>query len=474
MNSENILENFVRKSFSRCENLRFLRDDRTFMYVFRSLLFIVILLCGVMISPAARGQDYKQLQKEIQQKQKKTRSKIDQINAQINDYQQRFNKTNQKYEQIYKRYQHLNRLLALRKKKIASLEEKRKQINQEITITRTKIDEQQTKLKNLIANYKKTLRYVYENGRTSELALILSSASLHQMMVRNYYLKKFEKYRKKQVADIKKTKASLKKNQQRLHVAAQQNEKLLDKIKKEKETLAKKTREQQANVRLLRKNKQQIKKKLAEVKQDKEDLNNTLSNLIAREKRIRKAKKRRKKKGVASNKSKSKANSSPTASTASERTGYVGRVGFLSDKQLQKIQASFAKDKGDLPWPVASSTISEHFGRHRDPVSGTITPNLGIEIVTQPDAPVHVVHKGYVFAVRPITGYGDVVFVSHGKYKTAYGNLSRVTVRKNTILKKGQVVGYSGDKNSARGASVFFMLRDGNKNVNPENWLKNK
>jgi septal ring factor EnvC (AmiA/AmiB activator) len=121
---------------------------------------------------------------------------------------------------------------------------------------------------------------------------------------------------------------------------------------------------------------------------------------------------------------------------------------------------------------VANHTISEHFGRHRNPIYGTVTPNLGVEIVTKPHAKVHVVHKGYVFAVRPLTGYGNVVFVSHGKYITAYGNLSRVTVRKNTILQEGQVVGYAGGKNSVRGASVFFMLRAGDKNVDPERWLK--
>jgi septal ring factor EnvC (AmiA/AmiB activator) len=424
-----------------------------------------------MLPIAAAAQDFHQLRKAILQQQTETRSKIDEIEAQIRNYQQRFNKTNQKYEQIYKQYKKLQRELALRKQKIADLKEKQRQIKKEISIIHHKIEKQQNKLDKLIKNYKETLRYVYENGHTSQLALILSSSSLHQMMVRNYYLKKFEKYRKSQVADIRQTKKDLKVSQQQRQEAAQKNKKVLAEIKEEKDKFAHKTTQQQANVKLLRQNRDKIKKKLAETRKNKKELNSTLSQLIAREKKVRK---KERQSSVASNKATTQEDRSTVSRGAlpADPAGYVGRIGQLTDQQLANIQAGFAKQKGKLPWPVANHTISEHFGRHRNPVYGTVTPNLGIEIVTKPHAKVHVVHKGYVFAVRPLTGYGNVVFVSHGKYITAYGNLSRVTVRKNTILQAGQVVGYAGGKNSVRGASVFFMLRAGNKNVDPEKWLK--
>src|SRR5699024_4241814 len=121
---------------------------------------------------------------------------------------------------------------------------------------------------------------------------------------------------------------------------------------------------------------------------------------------------------------------------------------------------------------VDKHSISKHFGRYRHPVYGTYTQNLGIEIVTEPNSPVKAVAPGYVFAIQPIAGYGTVVFVSHGNYKTAYGNLSQITVQKNSVLKAGDVVGYSGNENSARGSTVFFMMRGGDKNLNPEAWLK--
>jgi murein DD-endopeptidase MepM/ murein hydrolase activator NlpD len=123
---------------------------------------------------------------------------------------------------------------------------------------------------------------------------------------------------------------------------------------------------------------------------------------------------------------------------------------------------------------VSNGTISEHFGNRRHPVYGTITPNLGVEIVTGPSEPVTAVHDGHVVDVLPITGYGDVVLVSHGKFITAYGNLSKVVVSKRTFLNKGDMIGLSGEEESPRGQSVFFMVRESNTNLDPEKWLSQK
>ncbi len=434
--------------------------------------FVLLILCGLMIPLSAKGQDYEQLRRAILQQQAQTRRKINSIDELINQYQNQLKTTSRKYDEIYSQYKELTRQLALHKKKIASLEKKQQEIQKEITITDKKIKGLEGRLQHLINSYKKALRYVYEHGRTSQLALLLSSASIHQMLVRNYYLKKFEIYRKKQAADIKKTEKNLQATQKQRRGAIEKNKKVLGSIKLEKKKLAAKTAQQKKNINLLQKNKTKLSDKLLQGRKQKKTLNQTLTHLIAREKKVRAAKEKLQQ-GIASNKTeKNRAVDPPRVVPAGERRGYVGKRGFLTDQQLQVIQAAFARQKGRLPWPVSSSTVSEHFGRRRNPIYGTVTPNLGIEIVTKPRAPVHVVFKGYVFAVQPVPGYGNVVFVSHGKYKTAYGNLSRVMVRKNTILQKGQLVGYAGDKNSVRGASVFFMLRVGNKNVNPETWLK--
>ncbi len=446
-----------------------------------SFSFFIVLL-GLIAAMPASAQNYRQLRETILQQQAQTRTEIEQIDALINQYERRLNQARQKYDEIYEQYENINRLLALQEQKLTSLRKERDQISEEISVTERKLQEQQEKLKTLIEDYKDTMRYLYQNGRTSQLALILSSASVNQMMVRNYYLKKFETFREEQANEIRQTQADLKESRQQLNEAAIRNDEILAEIKTETKNLEEKEKQQETNVKLLRLDREKIQEKLTENRQQKEDLNNTLSTLIAREEEMRKAEQARiegqreeQQENLALNEEpENEEDNAPAEPAPSANRNYSGETGYINDEELADIETAFASQKGKLPWPVQSSTISEHFGRRRHPIYGTVTPNLGIEIVTQARQEVQVVNDGYVFEVRPIAGYGDVVFVSHGKYKTAYGNLSRVLVRKNTILKKGDLVGYAGDQNSTRGEAVFFMLRDGSQNVDPEDWLIDK
>lgn len=444
------------------------------------IFFIAILSIGLMAARPAAAQNYQQLLQEIMQEQDSTKSEIEQLDALINSYQRQLNQAEQKFDKLYEQYEYLKRLLALQQKKIESLQQERSHINAEIAVTERKLDQQEKKLKTLIEEYKQTMRYVYKNGRTSQLALILSSGSLNQMMVRNYYLKEFEKYREGQAEAIKETQEELKESQQQLDNAAERNKNVLAEIRTEKEKLEERTKQQRNNVNLLSRDRVQLQSKLEQEREQKEDLQSTLSQLIQQEEESRAAERGRQRKLAEKEQQQTDITGAEPAAEANapgeerlaESREFSGEVGFIADAELAKIEESFAALKGHLSWPVESRTVSQHFGRKRHPVYGTVTPNLGIEIVTKPADEVRVVHDGYVFAVQPMTGYGDVVLVKHGKYITAYGNLSRVLVRKNTILAKSDIIGYSGDENSTRGKSVFFMLRAGTQNVDPESWLK--
>src|SRR5699024_5527868 len=94
--------------------------------------------------------------------------------------------------------------------------------------------------------------------------------------------------------------------------------------------------------------------------------------------------------------------------------------------------------------------------------------------LSKPHAPVRAVHPAYAIAIQPFPGYGEVVLVKHGRFITAYGNLSSVSVRDGTVLEQGEQVGLSGDQDSTKGESVFFLIRENNNNLDPENWLQNK
>lgn len=437
------------------------------------LLICFLLVPGIGFGQTEVLQDYQQLQQQIIQKQKNTRAEIAQLNRQIQKYEERLQLADKKYKALFSKFEDLQQLIALQDQKLSKLQSEQSHIEEEITVTTRSLKEKRNELDTLVENYKKTLGYLYKHGRTSQLAMIFSSSSVNQMLVRSFYLEKFNNYREKQAEEIRKTKKELEQNKQQLEEAQAKNRDVLAEIKEEKQKLAEKKKQQEQNVALLRQNRDQIKSQLQEKQQQKQQLNSTLTELVRKDEKIRNAleryEKERKKKLAAAKKIKDDAKRDREVKKYSKP---ITMKNSLSSERIEEIETQFAKNKGKLPWPVDSHTISEHFGNRRHPVYGTVTPNLGIKIVTDPQASVRAVQPGYVIDIRPIPGYGDVVVLKHGRFITAYGNLSEIMVRKNEILKRGDMIGLSGNSNSPKGESLFFLIRENNDNLDPENWLQ--
>ena len=415
----------------------------------RLIKYSILLILFCSTATVVAGQDYEKKRAEIRQKLQETRAEKQNLESQIEQYQEQAELAEQKYERLYKQFEDLKKVIALQEEKIKKLKEEQNHIKEEISVIADEIETNEEQLERLIENYKKTLTYIYKHGRESQLALIFSSQSMNQMLVRSYYLKKFEEYRQNQADQIQEKQTQLKQNRAQLEQSQANNENVLAEIQTENAKLENKRVLQEKNVALLRENKEQREAQLEQKIRDRERLENLLNSLNLEFQRVRDAE------------------NSGTPINALDG-------GYISEDRLKEIENSFQSQKGTLSWPVESTTVSEHFGRKRHPVYGTITESLGIEIVTGKKDSVRVVHPGKVIEVKPFAGYGDVVMVQHGRFITAYGNLSQVLVRKNDILEKGDLIGKSGDKNSVKGTSLFFLLRENNTNLDPEEWLSSR
>lgn len=442
----------------------------------KTVYILFFLSCLLFATVSASAQDYNLLREELIQKQANARAEINDLDQQIDKFAERLKLAEQKYEALYSKYEDLKRVIALQNEKISKLQTEQSHIEEEIEITTQSLREKRDELDQLIENYKKTLGYLYKHGRTSELALIFSATTINQMLVRAYYLEKFNTFREEQAQQIRESEKELEDTKKELEEARIKNANVLAEIREEKEQLDEKMEQQEKNVALLRKNTNEVQHKLQEAQQQKERLNNTLSALILQEEKVRKAQEeeiRRQEEERKRNLAEAQKieNENQREEEVAKYSSPVERSNFMDDEKLEEVERMFANNKGQLSWPVKSNTISEKFGRRQHPVYGTQTQNPGIVIVADSAEAVRVVHDGYVFEVRPLTGFGDVVFVSHGTYKTVYGNLSRVSVRKNQVLEAGDIIGEAGDEDSPKGESVFFMIREGTQNLDPSSWL---
>ncbi|MCC5915427.1 MAG: peptidoglycan DD-metalloendopeptidase family protein [Balneolaceae bacterium] len=409
----------------------------------------LLLLIPVFLLFAVNGmaQDsFEDRRSTILEQQQNTRSQIDNLREQINTYSERLGYASERYEQMYRQYQELERVITLQEEQLRQMNREQQQITQEIRLIEENLEELEERLKQLVEEYKETIIFLYKNGRTTEMALLLTSGSLNQLLVRSYYLARFDEYQKEQVAQIEQTQADLEEARNDLQSTEERNREALAEIRDETETLEQQKELQSRNVELLRRDRDNISEQVHIRQRQLEELNEQLDNLIAEEERIRRE------------------------AAAGERPSRA--MADVGEDELDAFASTFRESKGQLPWPVDNGTITQRFGVRTHPVFNTQTNIPGIEISAPPRSTVRVVNSGYVIGVEYFPLFGETVLVHHGGFYTAYGNMSEIYVRKNQILSRGDVVGLSGDEDSLIGEVLFFMVRDGTQNVNPEEWLQ--
>jgi len=88
--------------------------------------------------------------------------------------------------------------------------------------------------------------------------------------------------------------------------------------------------------------------------------------------------------------------------------------------------------------------------------------------------PVVAAMDGIVFNDNPGDEYGKTVQIDHGNgFQTLYGHLSEVSVAVGANVKRGQVIGRSGDTGNVTGPHLHFEVRKGKNNpVNPSELTK--
>lgn len=439
----------------------------------RIILITGLLVCThILCAEALFAQDsYEEQRSQILEQQNSTRSQIETLREQIESYTERLGYATERYEEMFKQYEEMERLIALQQENIRQMNREQEQIASEIALIEQNLEELQQRLEQLINEYKETLSFLYKNGRTTELALLLSSSSFNQLLVRSYYLGKFDEYQKDQADQIQEAQQEYEQSVADLEQTREKNRESLAAIQEETEQLEQRQKMQERNVQLLRRDRDNLQEQLDIHRNQLNELTEILENLEAEEERIQREEEERRRRLAEA----SEIEDDDERRAAEERYSRpILRESGISNDELMAFEDAFETSRGQLPWPVDNGTITQKFGIRTHPVFNTQTNFPGIEIAAVPGSNVRVVNDGYVFGVQNFQGFGEVVMVHHGTYKTMYGNLSEVYVRRNQVLQKGDVIGLSGDDESLNGEVVIFMIAEGSEYIDPQNWLQSE
>lgn len=120
-----------------------------------------------------------------------------------------------------------------------------------------------------------------------------------------------------------------------------------------------------------------------------------------------------------------------------------------------------------------SYTLSSEGVPSGNPVIGKITQgshdghtalDYGIPVGTN----IHSTMDGkVVFAGWNHEGYGNLVIVQNGDFKTYYAHLSEIPVKTGQNVKEGEVIGVSGNTGNSTGPHLHYEIRKNNQAINP-------
>ncbi len=109
-------------------------------------------------------------------------------------------------------------------------------------------------------------------------------------------------------------------------------------------------------------------------------------------------------------------------------------------------------------WPVAG-WLSSSYGRRKDPFNDEAAFHPGLDISAEYGAPVLATADATVESAGLNGAYGNMVVLDHGfGITTKYGHLSRIAVRSDARVRRGDIIGYVGSTGRSTGAHLHYEI----------------
>ncbi|MEM6627530.1 MAG: peptidoglycan DD-metalloendopeptidase family protein [Pseudomonadota bacterium] len=113
------------------------------------------------------------------------------------------------------------------------------------------------------------------------------------------------------------------------------------------------------------------------------------------------------------------------------------------------------------------------FGKRTDPFTRRLAWHSGLDMAAYRGAPIITSAPGEVTYAGRKSGYGRVVEVDHGfGFKTRYGHLNSITVKRGDVVPLGQKVGTMGSTGRSTGPHLHYEVWFRGKVYNPREFLR--
>lgn len=374
--------------------------------------------------------------------------------------------------------------IKLKEKLINTTEKQAKLLSNDMYINQLQINKLKRELVVLKEDYAKMIVKSYKSrSEESRAMFILSSENFLQAYKRAQYMKQYTSYRKIQGEEINVKSKELVQYNDKLDVQKTAKKKLIAENEKERLALEKEKQEQQKLVNSIKKDKNKIaadiKKKQQEARSIDKQINRLIREAIAESNR-RAALEKAKAKALANANLKAESKTTTKAETKAESkkmereaaAAPVSSTKIELTPEAKIVADNFRANRGRLPFPVERGFISLGYGDQAHPVyKSLMIHNSGVEITTDQGANARAVFDGVVSSVIVLSPVNKAVMIQHGDFFTVYQNLSSVSVSKGEHVNRKQNIGKVRTNGETGKTIIKFLILQNTTYNNPSSWL---
>ena len=376
--------------------------------------------------------------KDIQKDIDSRKTELQSLRNEIKDIEDRLHRKNKEAISNTEILLSLENKITLTEKLIRSLNKEERYINELIQTTEKQIREMETLLAKLKKQLTQRLQYLYVHGRPTILETVLLAEDWNNAIYRIKYLDVLAEYEKILRQEMKQTLAELSDEKIKLVIERNRKTSLLNEKKNEGSNLER-DKEERKNI-------------LASINRDKgklEESRSTKTQIISEMEALIKK--------LYSDKEAMKKREEELARIRAERN--------------KATTGNFAKMKGKLPWPVQGPIISK-FGTSRNPNTGVVIENVGIDIQANNGTYVKSVLDGVVSTITYIRGHGNIIIIDHGGgFSTVYAQIDKITVHENEYVQKGNAIASVVKPEDGSVSKLHFEVWGNQNKLNPQIWL---
>ena len=306
----------------------------------------------------------------------------------------------------------------------------------EIETARAELEEAKDVEEHQYSTMKLRIKYMYENGESSFVDMVMESGSISELLNRSEYVSQIAEYDRKMLRQYAEAKDD---------VAAR--EKNLEQERQGLVELQETTQAKQSSVqKLMDSKKAELDSYNAKIASAQTEIDQYNADIKAQEDQMKRIEAEMKRREEEARKK----------AEAAGKTYTVQNLGNISFK-----------------WPCPSSSrITSNFGDRESPTEGASSNHKGMDIGAATGADIIAAADGEVVISTYSYSAGNYIMLDHGGgVSTVYMHCSKLLVGVGEKVKQGQVIAKVGSTGYSTGSHLHFGIRSGGTYVNPRSYV---